>query len=86
MKTLFLSLLIGISLIAQSVNATETTSTCTAYGKQVVDSKNQRQPVKLVEKEGPLCSDGSRCDPKYKYCCDIKGVPTCVYRLSDCHE
>jgi hypothetical protein len=55
-------------------------------------SSEQHQPaainsaIKLSAGEGPLCSDGSRCDAKYSHCCDIKGTPTCVTKLSDCHE
>ncbi len=42
--------------------------------------------LNIAAAQGPLCSDGSRCDAKYNYCCDIRGIPTCVYKLSDCRE
>lgn len=32
------------------------------------------------------CSDGSTCAAPYNYCCEIKGVETCVQSLSDCHD
>ena len=82
MKAIALMLMLGLSVF--SFNAYAATTDAANISQQPVSASNSVPSVDAPP--GPLCTNKSHCDPKYKYCCDVDGLPKCVMKLDECKK